>query len=142
MNDSKSALELLEAYKGNWNKRPLNISGGVIWIWDGYLDEMAGRARPFGKDTILYWDPASNSGFLSDKVLENHPTLTAPRSSLYSVHGETVLGPYFIMIDVKTELQNIQNRSTSIFSQAANDIFGDEMGIPEKPASQINQKPS
>jgi hypothetical protein len=138
MNDSRSAMELLEAYKGNWNKRSLNLSEGVIWVWDGYIDEMAGSARPFGKDTILYWDPTSNSGFLSDKFLESHPVLTTPRSSLYSVHGETASGPFFIMIDVKTELQDIQNRSTSIFTQAAKNIFGGEPRIPEVPTPQIN----
>jgi hypothetical protein len=133
MNDSSIAASVLEAYKSVWNKRPLNLSGGQIWIWDGFFDEMEGRAAPLGKNSILYWNPESDTAFFTDRVLEDHPTLTMPTSALYSVHGETVYGQYFIMIDVKTQLQDIQNTTTSIFTQAAEDIF--------RNASLINQTP-
>jgi hypothetical protein len=123
MNDSKSAEEILEAYSENWNKRLFNASGAQIWIWDGYIDEIAGRAMPLGKNSMVYWNPEASGVFLSSNVLENHPTLTKTGSPLYSVHGETVKGPYFIMIDVKTDLQDIQNKTASIFMLAAEDIF-------------------
>jgi PBP1b-binding outer membrane lipoprotein LpoB len=126
MNDSNSASQVLEAYKSAWNKRLMNVSGREIWIWDGYVDEIEGRASPFSPDIILYWNPEDESVFDSRSILVNHPALTSPESTLYSVHGETTKGPNFIMIDIKTELQDIQNRTESLFTQALNEIFKEE----------------
>ncbi|MFQ5800909.1 MAG: hypothetical protein ACE5HH_04225 [Candidatus Hydrothermarchaeales archaeon] len=130
MDDPKTGADVLEAYKGTWNKRPLNVSGGEIWVWEGYIDEMEGRAAPFSRNSIVYWNPEARAGFLSEKVLKDHPALTRPESALYSVHGETTYGPYFIMIDVKTQLQDIQDRATAIFSQAIEGILRNKTLAP------------
>jgi len=123
LNDSETAQEILEAYRKNWNKRALDVPGGRIWVWDGFIDEMAGRMRPFEKDTILYWNPEAATSFFADRVLPNHPALTTPVSTLYSVHGETAYGPYFIMMDIKTLPKDIRNRTETIFKEAAEQIF-------------------
>jgi hypothetical protein len=138
LNDTKTAANILEAYKGAWNKRLLNISGAEIWIWDGYLDEIAGRARPLGKDSVLYWDTQSQTTFLSQNVLPNYVSLSKTETDLFSVHGETAYKEYFIMIDVKAELEDIQNRTDSIFSQVAEQIF--KVTPPSSP-SEIQEKP-
>ncbi len=123
LNDTETAANILEAYKEAWNKRLFNISGAEIWIWDGYLDEIAGKARPLGKDSVLYWDTQSQTTFLSQNVLPNYASLSKTETDLFSVHGETAYNEYFIMIDVKAELEDIQNQTDSIFSQVAEQIF-------------------
>jgi hypothetical protein len=135
LNDSQSAQEILEAYKGQWNKRQFTSSGGDIWIWDGYLDELEGRSTPFNKNTVLYWNPESEEAFVQDRVLKDHPALSRPQGTLYSVHGETSSGPYFIMVDIKTVLPDILNRTNSIFSQALDSIFKNQTpgGIAQPP---------
>jgi hypothetical protein len=127
LNDSETSLDVLEAYKGEWNKRFLNISGAEIWIWDGYLDEIAGLARPQGKDSILYMNPQTQTTFLTDRILPDQPAISKTETVLYSMHGETAYKEYFIMIDIKTELEDIQNKTDSIFTQFAKKIF---QGIP------------
>ena len=123
LNDTGTALDLLDAYKGAWNKRLLNVSGAEIWIWDGYLDEIADKARPLAKDMIVYWDAQSQATYVSNKVLPNTPALTKTETDLYSVHGETAFENYFIMIDIKTELDDIQNQTDRLFTEAAGQIF-------------------
>ncbi len=130
LNDSTWADKILQAYRGQWNIRPFNHSGGQIWIWDGYIDEIEGRATPMiTKDSVLYWNPEGGAAFLSERILENHPTLTVPKSTLYSIHGEAASGPYFIMADIKTGLQNILPVSENIFSQVAEKIFNQSILI-------------
>jgi hypothetical protein len=139
LNDSTTAHSILDSYKGAWNKRPFNISENQIWIWDGYFDEMAGRVSPLQKDSILYWNPEAGGSFLSDKVLREHPALVRTKSTLYSMHGEAALGRYFFMIDIKTELEDIQNVTTQIFYQAGEVLFGNTTLLPEKTSPPINQ---
>ncbi|RMF90232.1 MAG: hypothetical protein D6733_04400 [Methanobacteriota archaeon] len=134
MNDSTTAREILEAYKSVWNKRPLNTSSEVqIWIWDGYVDEMTSRVSALDRKAYLYWNPEANASFFSNKVLESHPALTHPSANLYSVHGETAYGPYFIMIDMKTTPQNIQNKSNQIFTAFAEEISKNTAILNETP---------
>ncbi len=46
------------------------------------------------------------------------------------MHGETAYKEYFIMIDIKTELEDIQNKTDLIFTQFAEQIF---QGTPTQP---------
>ncbi len=146
MDSSDTALEILEAYKSQWNKRPLNLSNLNIWVWDGYVDELEGRSRPFSDASVLYWDLQGNTSFLLDRVLPSHPTLTRAISTLYSVHGEASFGRYFIMMDIKTVLPDIENRTERIFSEMAEAITGgageavDES--PETPAPDEEEPPA
>jgi hypothetical protein len=137
LNDTKTAADILEAYKGEWNKRLLNLSGAEIWIWDGYLDEIAGLARPLAKNSILYLDPQSQTSFLTERVLPDNPALSKTETVLYSMHGETAYNKYFIMIDVKAELENIQNKTDSIFIQFAEQIFHASPTQPENKSAPI-----
>jgi hypothetical protein len=141
LNDSQAAADVLEAYRAAWNKRLLNVSGAEIWIWDGYLDEMAGSARPQAKDSILYWDSQSDSGVLTDQVHESQPALTKTKTVLYSVHGETAYKEYFIMIDIKAEFEDIQNKTNSIFTEAAGQIFKIQQSpaVEETPTPELNE---
>ncbi len=141
-NDTETANNLLNAYKGEWNTRLLNLSEGEIWIWDGYVDELAGRARPLARNSILYWNPEDSTTFLSENVLVEHPALTKSRNVLYSVHGEAANGSFFYMVDLKTEVQGIENRSNAIFAQAARAIFGNQTTFsqaPPEPVTEVNE---
>jgi len=135
LNDTETALELLVAYRSAWNQRLLNTSGVELWIWDGYLDEIAGKARPQGKDTIIYWDPQNQATFIHDKVLSTHPALSKTETILYSVHGETAFENYFIMIDIKARLNDIQNQTDKIFNEAARDILKINLPLPVEPST-------
>ncbi|MFV2041479.1 MAG: hypothetical protein ACC644_05750, partial [Candidatus Hydrothermarchaeales archaeon] len=123
LNDTETTLDLLNAYKEAWNKRLLNISGAEIWIWDGYLDEIAGVAQQQAKNTIVYWDQQNKGSFIYNNVLPTYPALTKTETALYSVHGQTAYENYFIMIDIKTELEDIQNQTDRLFTEAAREIF-------------------
>ncbi len=123
LNDTEIAADILESYKGAWNKRLLNNSGAEVWIWDGYLDEMVGSAPFMRKDSLLYWDAQSQVSVLSKDVRTDYPVLSKTETALYSIHGETVYKEYFIMIDIKADLEDIQAKTDSIFSQALTQIF-------------------
>lgn len=123
MDSSSTALEILEAYKSQWNKRLLILSDLEIWVWDGYVDELEGRSRLSGA-SVLYWNPQDNRSFVNDRVLPSHPALTRATSTLYSVHGEAVFDRYIIKMGIKTLLPDIQDRSEKIFATMAEAITG------------------
>ena len=139
MNNSEAAEEILEIYKNTWNTRQLNVTGGEFWIWDGYIEEMSGLVSPMGPSTILYWDHQTNTSFLNDNVITVYPALATMENPLYSVHGEAASGQYFIMMDIKTDLQDIQNTSAEIFSEAAKIIFAEGIETPEESGEAINR---
>lgn len=130
-NDSDSAHLVLDAYRNAWNKRELNTSSGTIYIWDGYLEEMGGMGPALRNNSILYWNPETNNTFMTDRVFPGAPALTRTTSPLYSIHGESVVDNYFLMMDSKSDLDNIKENTDKLFLEALQSISKDNASLNE-----------
>ena len=113
-NSSKYAEKVLEIYKDNWNKDNITVNNITMHIWKGYALELVRNAPALESGVIVYYDPAIKKAFLS-KSLRQLPALARIGKNLYSMHGETAIGKYFFMVDIKSEHLNIENKSAAIF---------------------------
>lgn len=113
-NSSEYAEKVLGVYRKNWNKDNITINNITLHIWKGYVTELLKNSPALEAGVIIYHDPAMKKAFLA-KGKRALPALSRIRSNLYSMHGETAIGKYFLMMDIKAEHLNIENKSAEIF---------------------------
>ncbi len=115
MNESKYAQRALEAYRSTWNRERWEIFGKEVWIWKGHEEQIATNQFPFPAGKPLYWDHGSKAVYFS-RSPQVSPVVALLGSNLYGLHGEAVLGEYFVMMDVQGIPQDIEARAKDIFS--------------------------
>jgi len=121
-NSSKNAERALEIYRTNWNTENATAANKTLWLWRGYLPESAGLLRPFTPPVIIYYDGLNKKAFLSGSR-QNMPAVAELKDEpLYSLHGETAAGEYFLMMDVKARLPEVENRSMKLFEEILSKI--------------------
>lgn len=121
LNSSKNAERVLEVYKTNWNTENITVANKTLWLWRGYLHESAGLLSPFAPNVIIYYDGISKKAFLSNRR-QSTTALAELKEPLYSLHGEAAVGEYFLMMDVKARLPEVENRSMKIFEEILSKI--------------------
>lgn len=140
LNSTKNAERVAEVYKTNWNTENTTIANKTIWLWRGYLHESAGLLNPFTPNVIIYYDGVSKKAFLSNRR-QGIPALAELKEPLYSLHGEAAVGEYFLMMDVKARLPEVENRSMKIFEEILSKITINETAqisqpLPPLPSSE------
>jgi len=138
-NSSKSAERVLEIYRTSWNTESVTVADKTVWLWRGYSLESSGLLRPF-TNIIIYYHSTNKKAFLSESR-QNLPALAEVKEPLYSLHGETAVGEYFLMMDIKARLSEVENRSMKIFEEILTKIKINETAqiLQQPPLPELNK---